>query len=334
MTETAPPPRHGPNRRAALALAAGTALAPLARPATAQGWPNRPLRMVAPYTPGGGIDTTARLLAAPMSALLGQPVVVENRPGSSGMIGAAEVARAAPDGHTLLVDASPHLANPLVMSNLPFDYATAFAPVMLAAIIPQILIVPLSSPARSVAELVALARARPGQLPYATPGSLTASHFAAVLFANRAGLELVHVPYRGGTAAMPDLISGTTAMMMATVASSVALVREGRVRALGVTTAQRLPNLPEIPTIAEQGFPGFELNEWNALFVTAGTPAPVVARLNQAAQQALKDETLLSRMATLGYTPVGGSAEDFASFLAAQRGVVEKLIRDNGLKAG
>jgi tripartite-type tricarboxylate transporter receptor subunit TctC len=289
---------------------------------------------VAPYTPGGAIDTTARLLAAPMSVLLGQPVVVENRAGSSGMIGAAEVARAAPDGHTLLVDASPHLANPLVMSGLPFDYATAFAPVMLAAIIPQILIVPNSSSARTLPEFVALAKARPGQLAYATPGGLTAGHFASVLLANRAGIEMVHVPYRGGTAALPDLISGTTAMMMATVSSGFALVREGRVRAIGVTTAQRLPNLPEVPTIAEQGFPGYELNEWNALFVTAGTPPAVVTRLNQAAQQALKDETLLSRFATLGATPVGGTAEEFASFLSTQREVLGKLIRDNGLTAG
>ena len=311
-------------------------LGSLALPALAQAqseWPTRPLRLVAPYTPGGGVDTTARLLAMVMGRELGQNVIVENRPGSAGMIGAAEVARAQPDGYSLLVDAIPHVANPQVLTGLPFDYLTAFAPLSLSVVVPHVMVVPLSSPAKSVAEFIALAKARPGQLAYGTPGALTASHFASALLANRAGIELVHVPYRGGTAALPDLMSGNIAMMMGTVSSSVPLVNEGRIRCIGVTTKARLPNLPNVPTIAEQGLPGYEMNEWNGLFGVAGTPPAVLARLSAAAQVAMRDAAVQARMATLGLMPVGSTAEEFASFIAGQREIVRKLIADNHMTA-
>jgi tripartite-type tricarboxylate transporter receptor subunit TctC len=313
------------------ALLGSLALPALAR---AQEWPTRPLRIIAPYTPGGGIDTTARLLAQVMGRELGQTVVVENRPGSAGMIGAGEAARGQPDGHTLLVDAIPHVANPQVLTGIPFDYLTAFAPVSLSVIVPHVMVVPLSSPARSVAEFIALAKARPGQLAYGTPGALTASHFASALLANRAGIELVHVPYRGGTAALPDLMSGNIAVMMGTVSSSVPLVTEGRIRCIGVTTKTRLANLPEVPTIAEQGLPGYEMNEWNGLFTVAGTPPPVLARLSAAAQATMRDPAVQARMATLGLIPVGSTAAEFASFIAGQREIVRKLIADNRMTAG
>jgi tripartite-type tricarboxylate transporter receptor subunit TctC len=314
------------------ALIGGLALPALAR---AQGeWPTRPLRIIAPYTPGGGIDTTARLLALVMGRELGQPMVVENRPGSAGMIGAAEASRGQPDGYTLLVDAIPHVANPQVLTGIPFDYLAAFAPVSLSVIVPHVMVVPLSSPARTVAEFIALAKSRPGQLAYGTPGALTASHFASALLANRAGIELVHVPYRGGTAALPDLMSGNIAMMMGTVSSSVPLVTEGRIRCIGVTTRTRLANLPDVPTIAEQGLPGYEMNEWNGLFTVAGTPPAVLARLSAAAQATMRDPVVQARMATLGLIPVGSTAEDFASFIAGQREIVRKLIADNRMSAG
>ncbi len=312
------------------AILAGLALPAVAQ---AQSWPTRSLRVVAPYTPGGGIDTTARLLASVMSRMLGQPVVVENKPGSSGMIGAADVARAPADGYSLLVDAIPHLANAQVMTGLPFDYNTAFAPVSLAVVVPHIMAVPLSSPAHSVAEFVALAKSQPGRLAYATPGALTASHFASALLANRAGIDLVHAPYRGGTAALPDLINGALAMMMGTVSSTFPLVAEGRVRAIGVTTQQRLANLPNIPTIAEQGFPGYEMNEWNGLFTVAGTPPAILSQLEAAARAAMQDPAVLARVATLGLIPVGNSAAEFTSFLTTQRAVVRKLIADNQMTA-
>ncbi len=317
-------------------IARRTLLGALALPALARAqaeWPTRPLRIIAPYSPGGGVDTTARLLALVMGRELGQNIVVDNRPGSAGMIGAAEAARSPADGYTLLVDAISHVSNQQVLTGLPFDYLTAFAPVSLSVIVPHVMVVPLSSPAHSVPEFIALAKAHPGQLAYGTPGALTASHFASALLANRAGIELVHVPYRGGTAALPDLMSGNIAMMMGTVSSSAQLVKEGRIRGIGVTTRNRLPSLPEIPTIAEQGLPGYEMNEWNGLFAVAGTPPASMARLTAAAQAAMRDPVVQARMATLGLMPVGSNAEEFASFIATQRDVVRKLIADNHMTA-
>jgi tripartite-type tricarboxylate transporter receptor subunit TctC len=308
-------------RRTALALPllAGTARAQ-----------SRPIRLVVPYTPGGGADTSARLLAGPMGAALSTTVIVENRAGSAGMIGAAEVARSAADGQTLLLDALAHVSNGLTLPNLPFDYARAFAPIGQVVVIPQILVVPMAMPVRGVQDFVAYAKARAGQLAYGTPGNYSAGHLTCALFCQRAGIDMVHVPYRGGSAAVPDVIGGSLAMMMATVSSSIQLVRDGRLRALGVTTAERLAALPEVPSIAEQGYPGFELNEWNGLFGVAGTPAPVLARLHAALLAGLADAGVRERMAGQGSVPVGSSPEAFTAFLATQRQVVGALIRDLG----
>ncbi|WP_144299891.1 tripartite tricarboxylate transporter substrate binding protein [Elioraea rosea] len=310
-------------RAAAAALVVLPALA-----ARAQAWPARPIRMVVPYPPGGGADTTARLLSEPMSAMLGQPVIVENRGGAGGSIGAAEVARAAPDGYTLLLDAGAHVVNPFVLKGLAFDYARAFAPISQVTVLPQILLVKAALPAKDIAELVALAKARPDSLTYGSSGNATSSHLAAALFAQRAGISLVHVPYRGGGPAVQDLVAGNIDMHMGTVSSSLALAQAGRIRALGVTTRERIASLPDVPTIAESGFPGYELNEWNGLYAPAGTPEPVLERIHAAAMHALAQAPVRARLDSLGAMAVGSSRAEFATYVTTLRERMEKLVAD------
>ena len=313
-------------RAAALGLA-------MASPALAQWAPARSIRLIAPYPPGGGVDTTSRLMAGPMAALLGQPVVVENRAGAGGSLGAAELARSAPDGLTVMVDALAHTVNPALIRNLPFDYATAFTPITQLAVLPQILIVPNALPVRDLAGFIAYFQARPGAA-YGSSGNATAAHMASALLLGRAGLRMEHVPYRGGTAALPDVIAGNVNFIFGTVSSSLQLVREGRVRALGVSTARRIPSLPDVPTIAEQGFAGFELNEWTGFWAPAGLPAAVAARLHEAALHALADASLLSRFEALGAIAVGNPAAEFAAWVAAQRALMAQLVREARIEAG
>jgi tripartite-type tricarboxylate transporter receptor subunit TctC len=308
---------------------------PLATPALAQGWaPGRPIRLIAPYSPGGGVDTASRLLAPAMGAPLGQPVVVENRPGAGGSIGAAELARAAPDGLTVMVDALAHTVNPVLMPGLPFDYATAFTPISRLLIWPQLLVVRMDFPARTLGEFIAHARARPGALSYGSSGNATAAHLAAALLLGRAGLDMVHVPYRGGGPALQDLLAGNVAFVFATVASSMQLVQEGRLRALAVSSSQRLAALPEVPTVAEQGFAGYELDEWNGLYGPAGLPAPVVARWYAVAVAALADPVVRQRLEALGAVPLGTDPAHFAAFVAAQREAMARLVREARIELG
>lgn len=318
----------GPTRRS---LGAGLAAAALARPAVAQRWPSRPIRMVVPYPPGGGADTTARLLAEPMATMLGQSVVVENRGGAGGSIGAAEVARAPADGHTLLLDAGAHVVNPFVLRNLPFDYGTAFAPISQVTVLPQIMLVKAALPARTVAEFIALAKARPDTLSFGSSGNATSSHLAAALFSHRAGVRLVHVPYRGGGPAVQDLVAGTIDMHMGTVSSSLALAREGRIRALAVTTKERLAALPDVPTLSESGLDRFELNEWNGLYAPAGTPDSIVDQLNGAARHALAQPAVKARLEALGAIAIGSSPGEFTRHVALLRETMKALVAQAGV---
>jgi tripartite-type tricarboxylate transporter receptor subunit TctC len=313
-------------------VAAGLAVPALAR---AQAFPTRPIRLIAPYPPGGGVDTTSRLLGVPMGAFLGQPVVVENRGGAGGSIGAAELARSAPDGHTIMVDAMAHTVNPHLIRNLPFDYATAFAPISQVVVLPQILAVnPAKVPAKTVQEFLAWARPRARELSYGSSGNATAAHLASAVFLNRAGLDLTHVPYRGGTPALQDLLGGNIVFVFGTVSSTLQLVRDGRLVALGVSTATRIAPLPEVPTVAEQGFPGFELNEWNGMYAPAGTPAPVVQRLFEASRHALADATVQQRLGALGALPVGTEPAAFARFVAEQREMMGRIVREARIEIG
>jgi tripartite-type tricarboxylate transporter receptor subunit TctC len=308
-------------RRAALGLLAVPALA------SAQGFPARPIRMVVPYPPGGGADTTAGLLAEPMGVFLGQTIVVENRAGAGGSIGAGAVAQSAPDGHALLLDAGAHVVNPALIPNLAFDYARAFAPISQVTVLPQLLVVRAALPARTLAEFVALAKSAPQGLSFGSSGNATSSHLAGARLAMMAGFNLVHVPYRGGGPAVQDLVAGNIDWHMGTVASSLALAREGRIRVLAVTNAARIPPLPDAPALAES-FPGYELNEWNGLYAPAGTPEPALERLHAAALHALAQPAVRGRIEALGAFPLGTSRADFAAFLARSRTEMAALVRE------
>jgi tripartite-type tricarboxylate transporter receptor subunit TctC len=317
------------------AFAGGVLAAPLlGRFAAAQWSPTRPIRLLAPYPPGGGVDTTSRLLATPMGAFLGQPVVVENRAGAGGSIAAAELARSAPDGHTIMIDALAHTVNPSLLRNLSFDYATAFTPVSQVVVLPQLLVVNQSLPVRTLPEFVEWAKARQGTLSYGSSGNATAAHLAAALFLNRASLDIQHVPYRGGTPALADLLGGAISFVFGTVSSSLQLARDGRIRALAVSTATRIPSLPEVPTVAEQGYAGYELNEWNGLYAPAGLAPAATERLHAAALHALADSNVRARLDTLGALPLGTSPADFARYVAEQRELMARLVRDARIEVG
>jgi tripartite-type tricarboxylate transporter receptor subunit TctC len=297
--------------------------------ARAQPWsPPRTVRMVVPYPPGGGADTTARLFAPPFTAFFGQNVVVENRPGAGSTIGAGEVARAAPDGTTLLLDASGHTVAPYLIRNLPFDYTTAFTPISRVTILPQILVVRPESPYTNLAHLLAAARAAPGRITYGSSGNASAPHIAAAVLVSRADVQMTHVPYRGGGPALQALLAGDVDFVFGTVSSSATLAQEGRVRPLAASSAQRISSLPNVPTIAEQGFPGYEQNEWNGLWGPAGLPQAAVQRLHEACLDALANETVKARLTALGAIPVGTSPGEFADFLKQDRESVAKLIRE------
>jgi tripartite-type tricarboxylate transporter receptor subunit TctC len=313
------------------ALFAGAALA--AAPARAQWVPPRQVRLVVPFTPGGGADTTARLFAPSFSSFLGQPAVVENRPGGGGTIGAQEVARAAPDGTTLLVDAANQAVAPFIFRNLAFDYATAFTPISRVTVYPLILVVRADSKLTSLEALLARARAEPGRLSYSSSGNAISNHIATAVLASRAKVELTHAPYRGGGPALQAVLSGDVDFGFATVASAAALVSQGQLRALAVSTAQRVATLPEVATVAELGFPGYDQAEWNGVYGPAGLPVEAVARIHAACRSALADPAVQQRLATLGAIGLGTDPAHFAAFLKAERASMEVLVREARITA-
>jgi tripartite-type tricarboxylate transporter receptor subunit TctC/L-alanine-DL-glutamate epimerase-like enolase superfamily enzyme len=316
------------SRRAVAAL--GASLLPW--PALAQDWaPSRPIRMVVPYAPGGGADTTARLLARPMSEALGRPVVVENRAGAAGTIGAAEVARAAPDGHTILLDAAAHTANPSLLRNLPFDYGTAFAPVSQITVLPMLL---LRRGGRAPVSLNAfLAEARTARTPlnYGSAGNGSATHLASAALARAGGFPVLHVVYRGGAPMMQDLMAGNIDFAFAVASISLPMVREGTLQALAVSSTTRLSSLPTLPTVAEEGLQGFDMAEWNGLYLPAGTPQGIVARFHRGTLAALADPTLRERLPALGAEAVGSDPPTFTAFLRQDRERLALLIREAGI---
>lgn len=322
----------GIGRRGALGVAAAWGLAPQAR--AQQPWaPPRSVRIVVAYPPGGGSDTTARLLAVPLSSFLGQPVVVENRPGAGSTIGAGEVARATPDGTTLLLDSAGHTMAPALIRGLPFDYATAFTPISKVILLPQIVVVPAASPDTDLQALLARARANPGRLTIASSGNGGEQHVTGVVLLRRAGVDMTHVPYRGGAPAMQALLSGDVDCAVATITASLALVRDGKLRALAATGADRISSLPNLPTIAEQGFPSFDRSEWNGVLAPAGLPAAAVERLHAGCVQALANPVVRQRLEGLGAVILGTTPGDFGAFLAQERMAMATLVREAGITA-
>lgn len=316
--------------RRRMILAAPLAAA-LPRPLLAQAWPTRPIRMLVAWTPGGGVDVPVRLLLPKMQEVLGQPLVAENRGGASGSIGAAFVAQQPADGYTVLADAAAHVSNDSLM-RLGFTYATAFAPVTQVSVLPHLLVVKPESPIRTLADLIAAARARPGQLTYASSGIAAGPHLASALLLRQAGVTATHVPYRGSAAAMADVLAGNVDFTFSTIPQASPLVREGRLRALAISTRERVPALPNVATVAEQGFPGFELNEWVALWVPAGTPQPIIHRLYEAAAAALAEPAVRQRYADIGILPVGSTPAQLATFAAEQRTRLTELIRAENIR--
>jgi tripartite-type tricarboxylate transporter receptor subunit TctC len=312
--------RRGTTRRkvlAALGAGALSAALPLAARAQAQAFPNKPIRVVVPYAAGGGADANARLLAQPLSVLLGQPIVVDNKPGASGVLAAQAVIQAPADGHTLLFDTFPYAVN-AVLRKLPFDPVKDLVPVSQAINMPNILVVPIGAPYRTFQELIDHARAHPGQLNYASYGAGGSAHLAAELLRRDAGIDWVHVPYKGGAPAITDLLAGQVSAYFANPVSGLPYVQSGRLRALATTGAQRMEALPDVPTVRESGYKDFEVVEWNGFFAPAGTPQAVVDRLSSAVQEATRQPEVRQRLIGMGIEPVGNSPQAFKTFLAGQ----------------
>lgn len=305
----------------------------LAAPALAQeSWPARPIRCIVPYPPGGPTDILGRVAAQLLGAVLPQPVMVENRAGAAGAIGTEAVARAAPDGTTLLVNASAHVIVPHLV-RVPYDALADFTPVTNIASVPLMLVVTPALPVRSVAELVALAKAEPGRLSYASSSNGGAPHLAGELFKLLAGVELTHVPYRGSGQAIPDLIAGNVQVMFDSMPSSAGAVREGRLRALAVTTAARQPAFPELPTVAEAGLPGYEIATWYGLWGPARLPPAIAAAVQAGVARGLATPEASARLRALGAEPVADSPEAFAAFVRRESDRWGRLVRDANIRA-
>jgi tripartite-type tricarboxylate transporter receptor subunit TctC len=314
-------------RRSLTLSLAGLPLAARAQPAWS---PDRPLRLVVGFAPGGSTDTTARIVAQAITAGLGQSVLVENRTGAAGNLANEQVARSAPDGHTLVMGSmGTHATNAALYRNLAFDVVRDFVPVSLVALSACLLVVRSALPAASVHDLVARARAEPGRLNCGIAGAGSSQHFAAALFEHQAGVRFTQVAYRGGAPAMADLVSGRLDLMFTPVVEAIEQVRAGQVRALGITRSSRSPQLPDIPAVAEQ-LPGYSFNSWLGVFAPAGTPAPAVLRLSDEIGRALRTPEVRGRLEQLGYEVVGSTPEQFAAFQRAELPRVTELVRLSG----
>lgn len=318
-------------RFASLSVAA--LLAVSAGQVAAQAFPSKPIRFVVPF-PGGFSDVLARQLGAKMSEALGQPVVVENKPGGSGQIGAQEVMRAPADGHTLFMGhIGTHAINPHLFANLAYDPDRDFTPVTLLVTVPNLLVVHPSVPARTVQELVAYARKNPGKLSYGSPGNGTSGHLAAELFKATAGVFIVHIPYRGAAPALQDVIGGQVQLLFDTVAQGWPQAKAGKVRALAVTSLKRQAAAPEIPTMDESGFAGWETGPWFGVMVRSGTPDPTVKRLHAELVKALQAPDVREKLAGQGAVPVGNTPEEFEAFIRAESARWAKVVKSAGIRA-
>ena len=306
----------------------------LAAPALAQGqpFPDRPIRLIIPYAPGGGTDATMRVLTGPMGELLGQPFVIENRTGGAGTIGAAVVAQARPDGYTLLADPSAHALNHMLVRNLSFAYERDFAPIARMSVMPLVMIVPASERATDLAAYVTQMRAQGGRVSWASAGIGTASHLAGFLFVQQAGIESTHIPYRGGSQGAQAVLAGDTHFNFATAPSAVALVQGRQLRALAVSSVSRMSVLPEVPTVAEAALPGFELVEWIGLWAPAGTPAAILSRIEDAAARTVAMPDVRARLAVLGMEAAFLPRPDFTRFVIEQRAMLTGIANDAGLR--
>ncbi len=313
-----------------VAMAAGLALCAGAQ---AQAWPTKPIRWVVPYGPGS-TDILARVIAPKVGTALGQQIVVENRPGAGGSVGSEQVAKGAADGYTILMGtAASHAVNPALYAKVGYDAAKDFAPVINLASIPNVVIVNPQLAYKTIPELIAAAKAKPGTITYSSNGSGTSQHMSAALFEMLTGVKMVHVPYKGSSEGVVAVTRGDVNVMFANMPPSLPLIRDGRVRPIAVTTAQRLPAFPDLPTVAETGVPGYEVSTWFALFAPAATPPEIVQRLNHVFAVALADADIREKLMAQGYTINGGSPQDLGNLVRAELVKWAKVVKESGAKA-
>jgi tripartite-type tricarboxylate transporter receptor subunit TctC len=298
----------------------------------AQDYPSRTVRLVAPFSAGGGADSVARLVAEKLSESFGKQVIVDNRPGASNIIGTEIVAKAPPDGYTILLAINNHAINAGLFPKLPYDPEKDFTPITLIGLNPFIVVVHPSLPVKSVQDLVKLARARPGALNYASAGNGTAAHFAAELFKLRAKVDMTHIPYKGVSQAVIDLVAGAVHVMFPSPGSAISQVKAGRLRLLAVTTSRRTRAMPDVPTVQESGVPGYEFSNWWGLLAPRGTPGNVVLRINQDVRQLLQSKDVQARLGGENGEPVGSTPEYFRDYLRTEIEKYSRLVKEIGLK--
>ncbi len=297
-------------------------------------YPAKAIRYVVPFPAGGPLDIVARAVGQELTVSWSQPVIIDNRPGAGGNIGADLVAKAPPDGYTILMGAvSTHAINVTLYSKLPYDPLKDFAPVTLITSVPNVLVVHPSLPAKSVKDLIAFAKARPGQLNFASGSTGSAGHLAGELFNSLAGVQMTHIPYKGAAPAVIDLIAGHVSLMFDNLASALPHIKAARVRALAVTTLKRSPLVPDLPTINEGGLHGFDVSTWFGIFAPAGTPIEIVNKLNSEVVRVLRTPEMRERLALLGAEPVGNKPEEFAAFVKAEIAKYAKVVKASGAKA-
>ena len=295
----------------------------------AQTYPAKPVRLVVPFPAGGATDILARTISQKASEKLGQQIVIDNRPGAGGTIGSDHVAKSAPDGYSLLIaTGSTHSIGPIINPKIPYNVERDFAPVVYVAKTSSVLVVPASLPVKNLAEFIALAKSKPGQLNYGSSGNGTNSHLSGELFKAQAGVFLTHIPYRGTGLVFTDMMSGQVHMLMDNYVTAQSNIKEGKLRVLGVTSPQRLPFLPEVPTLNEQGLKGFDVSNWFGIYAPKGTPGELIAKVNSAFNQALQEPEMQKRLAILGATPTGSTPEQMGKMVADDTAKWAKLIRE------
>ncbi|MEP7207366.1 MAG: tripartite tricarboxylate transporter substrate binding protein [Casimicrobiaceae bacterium] len=326
-------PNHSIRLLAAAIAALAAAVLGSASTALAQGYPAKPIRLVAPSTPGDAPDVIARLVADKLGAVLHQPVVVENRPGAGGVVGSEAVAKSAPDGYTLIMgNAGSHGINAAVYSKLPYDIQRDFVPVSQVAVAPNIVVINPGVPAKSIAEFIAYAKANPGKLSYASGGNGSSAHMSMELFKTMAGLDIQHVPYKGSSPALQDLVGGQVAIFIGNMPPTVPLVKGGKLRALAVTTRNRSALMPELPTIDQSGLPGFETVAWFGVLAPAGTPAEIVNRLSIEIGKIARSPEMREKLTAMGAEPVGGTPEEFKAVIDRDIAKWKSLSQKVGIK--
>lgn len=327
-------PTSHPNRRQLLSLGAAAALGAAMPPAAAQSWPTRPIRFVVPFAPGGTSEIVARAVSSELTKQLGHSVFVENKPGGAGTVAMSEVAKAAPDGHTIILGHVGTLAvNPYMLKNQPYDVNRDFIPVTLLAKVPNVFVVHADVPARNFREFVAYAKANPGKLNYGSAGNASAGHLAMEYLKLVTGMYITHIPYRGTGPQLADLLAGRTQASSAGLPALSAHIKSGKLRAIAVGTQQRISQLPDVPTVAEMGFKDFETSQWYGILAPAGTPADIVRRLQEESLRALRSSAVTERFANDNAVGGGGPSSEFAAFIGREQHIWSDIVKRAQIKA-